>query len=818
MGLRHVVKRLFQAPLFTAIAVLTLAIGIGANSAIFALVNGVLLKPLPYPDAGKLVEVDHVAPGVGLQSSGMSPFLYYTYREEGRSFRDIGIWQNDTASLTGVGEPEEIRALDVTDGILPILGVQPRLGRLFTRTDDAPDSAQTVMLMYGYWQTKFGGDPSVIGRRILLDGRAHEVIGVLPATFRFLDLRPAIVLPLRLNREKTFLGNFSYRGIARLKDDVTIAQANADVGRMIPISLKMFPPFPGYSVKMFEDARLAPAIVGLKQSVVGELGSVLWILMGTVGVVLLIACANVANLLLVRAEGRQHELAIRAALGAEWKHIARELFIESLTLGLVGGLVGLLFAYGGLQLLTKFAPENLPRIDQVTLDAPVLLFTLVMSLVAGALFALVPIAKYGVPRLGTALRSAGRSLSDSRERHRARNMLVVVQVALALVLLISSGLMIRTFTALRHVEPGFSGPDELQTFRISIPSSRVPDAAAAVRMEQSILERIAAVPGVSAVGMTSIIPLDSGGWHDPIFAEDHVYLESKIPPLREFKFVSPGLLRTMGNRLVVGRDFTWADAYEKRPVAMVTENMARELWHDPANAIGKRLRENLKGTWREVVGVVSDERDDGLEKPAPGIVMYPLLMADFSTEPTFVARSPRIVVRSTRTGSSGFVSELSQAVWSIDASLPLANVRTMREIFDRSLARTSFALVLLAVAGGMALILGVAGIYGVISYSVSQRTREIGIRKALGAQNASVTRMFVRHGVQLAVIGIACGIGVAIALTRLMSSILFAVNPFDPVTYGGVSLGLAVAAAMASYIPAWRATTLEAVEALRDSP
>lgn len=815
MGIRHTLKRLVLSPMFTVIAVVTLAIGIGANSAIFAVIDGVLLKPLPYPDANALVDVDHVAPGVSLENAGMSPFLYFTYREEGKTFSDIGIWWNSTATLTGVGEPEEIRSLEMTDGVLPILAVQPLLGRLFSRADDAPGSPETVILMYGYWRSKFGGDPSVVGRRVVLDGRAREVIGVLPETFRFLDLSPSMILPLQLNRGKTFLGNFSYQSVARLKDGVTLAQANADVARMIPIALKKFPPFPGYSVKMFEDARLGPDVKGLKQSVVGNLGSVLWVLMGTVGVVLLIACANVANLLLVRAEGRQHELAIRAALGAGWSDIARELLLESLTLGLLGGVAGVMLAYGALKLLTRFAPTNLPRIDQVSLDGRVLLFTLVISILAGALFALAPIAKYGVPLLGTALRSGGRSVSDSRERHRTRNTLVVVQVALALVLLISSGLMIRTFQALRRVEPGFSRPDELQTMRFSIPSSRVPDPATAVRIEQSIMERIAAVPGVSSVGLTSIVPMSNSGWHDPIFAEDHVYTESQIPPLREFKFVSPGLLKTMGNALVAGRDFTWTDAYEKRPVALITENMARELWHDPANAIGKRIRENNKSTWREVVGVVTNERDDGLDRPAPGIVMFPPLLADFSGEATFVGRSPAIVVRSIRTGSAGFVSEISQAVWSVDASLPLANVRTMREIVARSLARTSFALVMLAVAGAMALLLGIAGIYGVISYSVSQRTREIGIRKALGAQNAAVRRMFVVHGVRLAAVGIVCGIAAAIVLTRLMSSMLFDVSPLDPLTYGGVSLVLAAAAVIASFVPAWRATTLEAVEALR---
>jgi len=531
--------------------------------------------------------------------------------------------------------------------------------------------------------------------------------------------------------------------------------------------------------------------------------------------VLLIACANVANLLLVRVEGRQHELSIRAALGAGRGRIAKELLLESVTLGVVGGVLGLGLAYAALKLLVAIAPANLPRMDQISIDAPVLLFTLVISLIAGALFGAIPVFKYAGPQLGTALRSEGRALSQSRERHRARSTLVVVQVALALVLLIGSGLMIRTFQALKHVQPGFTQPAEVQTLRLSIPSTAVSDPVAVVRMEQAIMDKIAAIPGVRSVGLTTIVPMAGDNWTDATFADDHVYAEGQIPPLRHFKFVAPGLLGTMGNALVAGRDFTWTDVYDKRPVAMVSENMARELWHEPSAALGKRIRENLKAPWREIVGVVADERDDGLDQKAPTIAIWPILMADFSGDPVFVRRTLAYMVRSSRAGSRAFVSEISQAVWSVNPSLPLAAVQTLQEITDKSLARTSFTLVMLAIAGGMALLLGVAGIYGVIAYSVSQRTREIGIRLALGARNEEVTGMFVRHGARLAALGIACGIAVALALTRLMSSMLFNVSPLDPLTYGGVSLGLAAAAVLASYLPALRATMVDPVEALR---
>jgi len=531
--------------------------------------------------------------------------------------------------------------------------------------------------------------------------------------------------------------------------------------------------------------------------------------------VLLIACANVANLLLVRAEGRQHELAIRAALGAGWNRIARELLLESLTLGAVGGVVAVALAYAALAVLKSTAPANLPRIDEISIGWPVLAFTAVVALVASVLFGLIPVFKYAGPQLGTALRAGGRSVSESRERHRARSVLVVLQVALALVLLVGSGLMIRTFQALRSVEPGFSRPQEVQTLRISIPESTVKDPQAVVRMEQDIRDRIAEIPGVSSVAFTTVLPMDGNDWHDPIFAEDHVYAEGQIPPLRLYKFVSPGLLATMGNRLIAGRDLTWSDAYEKHPVVLVSENLARELWRDPQAAIGKRIRDNLKAPWREVVGVVSDERDEGLTQKAPTTVLLPVLMDKFSGDEVSVRRSIAFVIRSPRIGSSGFVTEISRAVWSVNPNLPLAGVRTLQQIYDRSLARTSFTLVMLALAGAMALLLGIAGIYGVMSYSVSQRTREIGIRVALGARNNEVIRMFVFHGARLALLGILCGLIAAAGLTRFMSSLLFNVKPGDPLTYAVVCGGLVMAAAIASYVPALRATSVDPVEALR---
>jgi predicted permease len=508
-------------------------------------------------------------------------------------------------------------------------------------------------------------------------------------------------------------------------------------------------------------------------------------------------------------------LAIRAALGAGWGQIARELIAESLMLGLMGGAAAVGLAYGALQLLISIAPSNLPRIENISIDGTVLLFTAGISLLAGLVFGAIPVLKYAAPQLGTALRAGGRTLSQSKERHRARNVLVVVQVALALVLLIGSGLMIRTFQTLKAVQPGFTHPEQLETLRISIPTLLVKDDVQVARMEQAIADKIATIPGVSSVGITTEIPMTGHGWTDAIYAEDHAYSENQIPPLRRYHFYSPGYVKTLGASIVAGRDFTWTDVYEKRRVAMLSENVARELWGNPATAIGKRVRDNLKAPWREVVGVISDIRSDGVDQKAPPVVVWPILMETFSGNETFVTRGAGFVVRSPRTGSSGFLSEINKAVWAVNANLPVANVHTLQDLYEKSLARTSFTLVMLAIAGGMALLLGVVGIYGVISYSVSQRTREVGIRMALGAQKQEVTKLFLNQGLRLALIGVGFGLVAAVGLTRLMKSLLFEVKPLDPLTFASVAVGLIAASALASYLPALRATAIDPLDALR---
>jgi predicted permease len=398
--LKQVLRRLFRAPMFTFVAILTLALGIGANTAIFSVIEGVLLKPLPYPHPEQLISLTLTAPGINLPEITDSPSIYFIYREQNRSFQDVGLFTGNTVSVTGIAEPEQVRSLLVTDGVIPTLGISPALGRSFTRKDDSPGSPDTVILMHGYWRRRFSGDRSVVGRRILIDGKAREVIGVMPQDFRFLDMDVALIQPFRFDRGKTFLGNFSFEGVARLKPGVTLAQANADGARMLPIVNRSFQAPPGFSVKLFDQARIAPAFRAFKETLIGDVGTVLWVLMGTIGIVLLIACANVANLLLVRAESRHLELAIRAALGASRARIAGELLLESMTLAALGGACGLLIAFGALRLLVAMAPAGLPRLADITIDAPVLVFSLAVSGLAGLLFGSIPVFKHAGARLG----------------------------------------------------------------------------------------------------------------------------------------------------------------------------------------------------------------------------------------------------------------------------------------------------------------------------------------------------------------------------------------------------------------------------------
>lgn len=803
--LKHTSRRLARTPLFTLATIITLALGIGANTAIFSVVNNVLLKALPFPEPNRLIGVWQTAPGVNIKDLNACLADYITYREDSKTFEDVALWNSRSMTVTEFSDAERVEGLGATFRLLPILGINPVIGRGFAEKDSDTKNPDTVMLGYGYWQRRFSSDPNVIGRRIMADGAAREIIGVLPKDFWFMDMAHDFVVPIRFDRSAVRLAGYNFQAIARLRPGVTIQEANNDVARMIGIELGKFPPPNGMSTKMMEDARLAPNVRLLADDLLGDIGRSLWVVMATIGIVLLIACANVANLLLVRAEGRSQELAVRAVLGAGRGRLAREMFVESLTLSLLGGLAGIGFAVIVVKLVLKLSPTRLPRFEQISIDTTAVLFTLAISVAAGLVFGAIPVYKHTRVHLAEALRSGGRNASSSRNRNVTRNSLTVIQVALALVLLIGSGLMIRTFQSMRKINPGFSQPEALQTFRISIPRNASVKDSEVLLMQQSLSERLAALPGVTGASMITGLPMTDFQSQDPIFASDHTYAANQIPTLRRFITAAPGTFQTLGASLVAGREYTWADIHEKRDVVLISENFAREYWGSAQAAVGKQIRSNSTDPWSEVVGVIGDIRHDGAERNAPTSVYWPLRSSYSLT----------YMVRTTRAGSDSLANEIRQTVSSVNSSIPITHMQTMKEVYEKSMSRTSFTLTLLGISGVMALLLAVVGIYAVISYTVAQRTREIGIRMALGEQSGSLKLMFVRNGLTWGAIGTGLGLITAAALSQLMSTLLFGIKPIDPLTYLAVALALLAATAVASYLPARRITRVNPVDALR---
>ena len=819
--LKFTLRRLRKSPGFAATVLLPLAIGIGANTAVFSVLNSVVLKPLRYPNPDQLVAVWLRAPGAaGLtnftEGLRLSPSMDLTFAEHNRTFQSIGVWVSGTANVTGLAQPEEVHTTYISDGVLQAFNVPPAAGRWILADDQTPRSRKTVMLSYGYWQRRFGGDPAVVGRSILVDNETREIVGVMSRGFLVVNQNFDLLIPLAFDLHKQILAGFGYNGIARLRPGVSIAQADADIARMLNIWMDSWTNNDGGDPHFYKTWKIAGAIRPMKQEVIGNVGSVLWVVMGTLGVVMLIACTNVANLLLVRAESRHQELSIRAALGAGRGRIARELLFESVSLGLLGGGGAIVVAYAGLRLLVAFGPANLPRLGEISLDARSFGFTLLLSVLSGLLFGSVPALRYARSKSGLAMTGSNRTASTGRVRQRSRNVLVVAQVAMALVLLVSALLMIRTVAALRSVDPGFADADHVQTLRISIPDQLIPDAQTAMRMENNIADKLAAIPGVRSAGFARDVPMDGlePAWNN-IFIEGQ-NVQAGNAPMRLFNHVSPGYFHTAGTRLVAGRDYTWTDIYGLRPVGIVSENFARETWGSAAAAMGKHFRTMPTQRWMEVIGVAQDVRQNGVDEEAPAIVYWPIMVAiPWDGGRIETMRSVTYVVRSDRAGTQSLVSEIQQAVSQVNADLPVASMQTLGDIYNRSLARTSFTLAMLAIAGCMALVLGIIGIYGVISYAVSQRTREIGIRLAQGAQKTELRWIFVRSALGLTALGVVIGLSAAAGLTQLMKSLLYGVSPLDPLTYVFVPMILACCALLASYLPAHRAANVDPVEALR---
>ena len=806
-------RALLRARGFTSVAIVTLALGIGATTAMFTVVNGVLLRPLPYPAQDRLIEIVHELPSQGLDQYYASPAIYFGYRDHNRTFDAIGHWDWDSSpvTVTGAGEPESVSSLEVTYEILPILGATPVLGRGFSEADDRPGSAPTAIISHGYWQRRFAG-ANPIGQTLTVEGVPREIVGVLPEWFRFFDYAADIYYPQQHVRADARFPSSDGRAIARLKPGVTLAEANADVARMIPLLWQEFNRSANTARPEFR-----PRLRSLKDTVVGDLGETLWILMGTIGLLLLIACANVANLMLVRTQSRRTELVLRSALGAGGGAVARVVLTEGALLGLFGGVVGVAVAYVSLPLLLSIGADDLPQIMDIRIDPFVLLVAAGTAVIATLIFATVPVVQLAArgTRHADALRS-GRTISEGPEGHRTRQVLVVAQVALALILLVGSGLMIRTFLELRRVDPGFRTPDAVQTFQLTIPRTGplAGDAGAAnrerlLRTQMAIVERLSAVAGVESAGLVSSndgLPLDGDGRQISLIPYvDGRPVADGLGRNWEMQSVSPGFFETTQTALVAGRGFDWSDVLDPRPVMLVSENLARKEWGSAGAALGRRIGPSPDDAGAEIVGVVADVHHNGLNRPAPHTVMFPLRATPTAS---FVVRSPRAA-------SADFLRELRRAVWGVSGELSPARVQTLGEMYRRDMARASMVLMLLGITGALALVLGLIGVYGVVSYAVSQRRREIGVRMALGAAQGDVRRMFVGRALTLVAVGIAIGLGAAGALTRLMSSQLFGVSPLDPATHVAVVLALITSAGLASYVSAHRGTGANLLEVLR---
>lgn len=806
-------RSLLRAPGFFFVAAATLAVGIGATTAMFSIVHGVLLRPLPYPDQERLVEIVHEVPALGVTRWLASPAIYLGYRDHNRAFDGIGHWDWDSSPVTvsGEGEPESVPSLELTHEVLPLLGAHPSLGRGFTLADDRPGAPPTVIISHRYWQRRFGGG-QVVGRTLTVEGVAREVVGVLPRDFRFFDHDADVFYPLQHVRAEASFPSGDGRALARLKPGITLQAANADVARMIPL---LWEEFGGKRPARRIDFQ--PRLQPLKDSVIGDLGETLWIMMGTIALLLLLACANVANLMLVRTQARRSELVVRSALGAGRAAIARVVLTEAALVGVVGGIAAVALAYISLPWLVSLGATDLPQVMTVRIDSTVLLVATSTGLLATLLAASVPLLHSTMrmtPHVDT-LRGA-RALGDGAGGWRSRQVLVVAQVATALILLIGAGLMIRTYTALRQVDPGFRDADAVQTFQLTIPGFDAldgPDAAAdrerLLNVQRALLDRLSAVPGVESTGFASGndgLPLDGDGRQMSLVPiVDGVPAADGVARVWEMQNVSPGLLETLGTRVVIGRTIDWDDVRTERAVMLVSEGLARREWGSPSAALGRRVSATAADAGAEIVGVVADVYHDGVDQPAPPTVIFPPR-----------ARSTAVfAVRSPRAGRADFLTDLRRAIWEVHGDLSMARAQTLGEMYRQAMGRASLTLQLLSLTGTLALVLGLAGVYGVVSYTVSRRRREIGVRLALGARREDVSWMFVRRVLVLVALGVAIGLTAAAWLSRLIASQLFGVSPFDLPTHAAVALSLVMAAVLASYVSARRGAAVNPSDVLK---
>jgi putative ABC transport system permease protein len=816
-SIRATARGFRKSPGFLVLTALTLALGIGATAALFTVVNAVLIRPLPYPEPGRVAYMQMTAPGMGMDDTQISDAVYLLYRKENRVLEDLGIYWDGAVTLTGGQEPVRVGAGGLTPSVFGILRVPPELGRSFVEDDGKPGAEPVAVLSHGLWRSRFGGDRRAVGSRIQVDGVTRTVVGVMPESFRFPTSDVQLWVPMVIDPAKLAPGNFNYSAVSRLRPGVPYERASRELSALVWRLPEAMGP-DSVSREMIEQAKLAVIARPLRDRVVGEIERTLWLLLGSVGLILLIACANVANLFLVRAESRQREVAVRTAIGASRWEIARVFLGESLALSALGGILGLVLASAGVRFLLSLQPQGIPRLEEIGIDGTVVAFTALVSILSGLLIGAFAAFRYGSPDLVPALKDGGRGGTAGKARHRARQILVVVQVALALVLLVGAGLMIRSFWRLASVDPGVD-PKGVLTVSLSLPESEYATSARTAQFYVQLLERVRGLAGVEKAGANSILPLSNGNSMSSHMIEDQPTPPSSLPPMLGTRFASPGYFEALGIPLLEGRSFDRIDPDRTGDEVVVSRALARHFWPGKS-ALGKRLSPGGPGEevkqWFTIIGVVGDVREQGLHAKPVEAVYYPVRRVNPDTDGEWVPRDFTLVVKAKPgVDPTSLVTAVRQAVWSIDPKLPLSGVRTMEKVVESSMARTSFTMLLLGIGAAVALLLGAVGIYGVISYIVTQRTQEIGVRMALGAQRGDVSGMVMKEGLILALLGIGSGLAVAFAVTRLMKALLYEVSATDPATFAAVPLLLALVALLASYVPARRAAGVEPLEAIR---
>ena len=808
-------RMLRRNPRFSAVAILSLAIGIGANSAIFSVTNALLLRPLSYKDADRLVILWNRSPGLNVAQDWLSPGEYLDIKTQNHVFDQVAATIDNSFNLTGQWSPERVEGARVSSSLFPLLGVQTIMGRVFTSEDDEPGRPPVAILSNGFWQRHFAANQDIVGKTLTLNGNSVTIIGVMPPDFALnKEVMPTVnsirnadlLLPLpmsdKLRQTRT---NEDYNIFGKLKPGISVAQAQADLD-VIVSGMKQqypsnYPPSSGFTI----------SVVPLLQQVVGEVRRALFILLGAVGFVLLIACANVANLQLARAAVRQKEIAVRSAVGAGRLRLIRQLLTESVLLSLAGGVLGLALAFVTVRILRVLGPDTLPRLHEIGLDGRVLIFTFMVSLVSGILFGLAPALRVSRVDLNRVLKDGGRGSvgvgTFGSGHHKIRNLLVIAEISLSLVLLIGGGLLLRSYSRIQNASPGFNSHNVL-SFRLSLPAAKYKGPPVSAFYER-LCERIKSSPGVAAVGTTYSLPMSSVAlaW-GPITIEGYVPKNSADFVMSNERFVSPGYFPAMGVALVRGRYFDERDVKGAPETVIVNENLAQRFWpnEDP---IGKRLERgdrDDKEPWRTIVGVVRDKKEFSVDNEPPISIYHPAGQ--------FPIGSMFLVVR-TSTEPAQLTGTIMKEIQALDHELPAFEFKTMDQRLTASLARRRLATILLSVFAAVALLLAVIGIYGVMAYAVNQRTHEIGIRMALGAQPANILRMVIRQSIVLITFGIAIGLAGAYALTRFMSSLLYGVSATDAGTFIILPLLLGSIALLASYLPARRASKVDPMIALR---